>query len=214
MRIYITRHSKTLWNEEKRLQGRLDSPLTKDGIENARALKKYLDEISLKFDYVYSSPIPRAYETACLLFDQSQVITDERLMEMNFGDFEGQKISDLLAKKDQLYDQLWNHPELFDRIPHGESYDEVIERVKSFLRDLQKLKSDSQIMIVTHGMYFVVLMAVIMNLAKKDFVKINQQIVEGCSLTCVDEVDGHYQVVYYNDYHFLPHVMHASFSKS
>ena len=167
----------------------------------------------MKFDYVYSSPIPRAYDTACLLFDQEQIITDERLMEMNFGDFEGQKISDLLAQSDQLYYQLWNQPEIFDRIPHGESYDEVIERVKSFLADLRNLKSDSQVMIVTHGMCFVVFMAVMMNLAKKDFVKINQQIVEGCSLTCIEENHGNYQVIDYNDHHFLPHVMHASFSK-
>ena len=78
MKIYITRHSKTLWNEQKRLQGRLDSPLTQEGIDNALALKKYLTDNALQFDCVYSSPIPRAYQTACLLFGQEKVITDDR----------------------------------------------------------------------------------------------------------------------------------------
>lgn len=213
MKIYITRHSKTLWNEQKRLQGRLDSPLTQEGIDNALALKKYLTDNALQFDCVYSSPIPRAYQTACLLFDQEKVITDDRLMEMNFGVFEGQKIADLLKNQHELYHQLWNQPELFERIPQGESYDEVMTRVKSFLNDLKQMDSDSQIFIVTHGICFVIFMAVILQLDKKDFVKINQQIVEGCSLTCIEENDGIYQVLSYNDHHFLPHVMHASFAK-
>lgn len=213
MKIYITRHSKTLWNEEKRLQGRLDSPLTEEGIENALALKSYLQNNSLKFDKVYSSPIPRAFQTACLLFDQKEIKTDERIMEMNFGDFEGQKISDLLENHYELYHQLWNQPEQFERIPHGESYEEVILRVQDFLYDLKKLPEESQVMIVTHGMCFVVFMSIFLKLTKKDLVKINQQIVEGCSLTCVEEVDGCYEVLYYNEHQFLPHVMHASFAK-
>ena len=103
MKIYITRHSKTLWNEQKRLQGRLDSPLTQEGIDNALALKKYLTDNALQFDCVYSRPIPLAYQTACLLFGQEKVITDDRLMEMNFGVFEGQKIADLLKNQHELY---------------------------------------------------------------------------------------------------------------
>lgn len=213
MKIYITRHSKTVWNEEKRLQGRLDSPLTQDGVENALALKNYLQEHSFQFDYVYSSPIPRAYQTACLLFDKQNITMDERLMEMNFGDFEGQKIVDLLTYHHKLYDQLWNHPEQFDRIPHGESYQEVIERVKSFLQDLKQLPQDSQVMIVTHGMCFVIFMSVFLGLTQKELASINQQIVEGCSLTCVEENHGSYQILSYNEHQFLPHVMNASFAK-
>ena len=96
MKIYITRHSKTKWNEEKRLQGRKDSPLTKEGIDNAFALKDHLN--SFKFDYIYSSPIDRAYHTAQILFD-NRIIKDNRLMEMNFGEFEGKYISELLNEK-------------------------------------------------------------------------------------------------------------------
>ena len=45
MKIYLTRHSKTAWNQEKRLQGRCDSPLTQEGEENAKALKDYIQTI-------------------------------------------------------------------------------------------------------------------------------------------------------------------------
>ena len=42
MKIYITRHSLTAWNEEKRLQGWKDSPLTKQGKEDALKLGEYM----------------------------------------------------------------------------------------------------------------------------------------------------------------------------
>ncbi|WP_028043709.1 histidine phosphatase family protein [Candidatus Stoquefichus massiliensis] len=213
MKIYLTRHSKTVWNQEKRLQGRCDSPLTPEGIENAIALKKYLDQSQLSFDYIYSSPIQRAYQTAALLFDENLIIQDDNLVEMNFGVFEGRKISDILKTDEVLYNCLWHHPEQFTRISQGESYDEVIKRAHSFLNQLRQLESDSHVMVVTHGMYFIVLLATMLGLDKKDYVLINQKVVEGCSLTLVEEINGHYQLIKYNQCDFLPHIMNASFAK-
>lgn len=211
LKIYITRHSKTIWNEEKRLQGRQDSPLTQKGIENAQALKKYIQNIH--FDYIFSSPIPRAYHTAEIVFENQNIIKDIRLSEMNFGDFEGRKIADILKTDYELYHQLWHEPENFTYIPHGESYDQVIERVRLFLNDLEKLPDQSQIMIVTHGMYFIVLLATMLGLEKKDFIKINQKVVDGCSLTCVNYHQGIYQLEFYNECSYLPHAANESFSK-
>lgn len=163
MKIYLTRHSKTVWNEEKRLQGRKDSPLTIQGQDNALALKKHIQDMT--FDYIYSSPIPRAYQTAKIIFDEKYIIKDERLIEMNFGDYEGCLISSL--KDSKTYYQLWHQPELFTRIPHGESYDEVIIRAKSFIDDLKKHNLNDSIMVVTHGMFFIVLLASMLGLEKK-----------------------------------------------
>lgn len=213
MKIYLTRHSKTVWNQEKRLQGRCDSPLTPEGIENAKALKHYLDQSQLNFDHIYSSPIQRAYQTATLLFDESQIVQDENLVEMNFGIFEGRKISDILKTDGELYNQLWHHPEEFTRIPQGESYDEVRSRAQCFLNQLKQQDKDSTILVVTHGMYFIVLLATMLGLDKKDYIRINQKVVEGCSLTLVEEVNGSYELIKYNQCDYLPYVMNASFAK-
>lgn len=210
MKIYLTRHSQTVWNEEKRLQGRLDSPLTYQGQENALALKAYIKDMS--FDYIYSSPILRAYKTACTLFEENDIIKDKRLVEMNFGIFEGMKISDIQMQSD-LYNQLWNHPEMFDRIPQGESYDEVILRIKSFLADLKNLDQNSHIFIVTHGMYFTVLLATMLGLDKKDFIKINQEVAQGCSLTLVNYHDNQFNIEYYNKHDFLLHLSDTLYAK-
>lgn len=210
MKIYITRHSKTIWNKEKRLQGRKDSPLTQEGIENALALKKIISNMS--FDLVYSSPIQRALHTAQLLFDHQNIILDDRLMEMNFGDFEGRKILDILETDCELYHNLWKHPERFDRIAHGESYDEVIARAQSFKENLMKIDVKN-VFIVTHGMFFIVFIATLLGLKKEDFVELNEQVVEGCSLTCIDYQDGEFKVEYYNSCDFLPHRSHNDFTK-
>lgn len=210
MKIYLTRHSQTVWNEEKRLQGRQDSPLTHKGIENALALKNYIKDMS--FDYIYSSPILRAYKTACLLFEDGDIIKEERLVEMNFGMFEGTKITDI-QKNSDLYYQLWNQPEIFDRIPNGESYDEVILRVKSFLKDLNKHNQDSQIFIVTHGMFFTVLLATMLGYEKKDFIKINQEVAQGCSLTLVNYQDNQFTIEYYNKHDYLLHISNTLYAK-
>lgn len=209
--IYLTRHSKTVWNEEKRLQGRLDSPLTQEGIDNAYALKEYIKEYH--FDYIYSSPTLRAYNTAKILFEDKNIIKDERLLEMNFGDFEGRKISDILRTDYDLYHQLWFAPDQFSRIPHGESYDEVISRVESFIYDLTLLPDSSNIMVVTHGMCFIVLLASFLGLKKKEYVQINKKVVDGCSLTCISFDKDVFQLNYYNKCSFLPYVANESFSE-
>lgn len=93
MKIYITRHSLTAWNEEKRLQGWKDSPLTKQGKEDALKLGEYMKTIHI--DQVYSSPLLRAKSTARLIFKNENIVEDSRLKEMNFGDYEGEYIQDL-----------------------------------------------------------------------------------------------------------------------
>lgn len=214
MKIYITRHSKTLWNQEKRLQGHGDSPLSQDGIENAQALKQYIQQQHYHFDYIYSSPIARAYSTACLLFDEKDIIKDDRLMEMNFGVYEGMKIEDI--KKidyDHHYYNLWNHPENYTRIPKGESYDDVVKRVQSFLEDLKKLDDQANVMIITHGMYFIVLLATMLGVERKDYVQFNRKVVEGCSLTLVSYRHNRFSLDIYNKHDFLPHISDTRFIK-
>ena len=104
MKITITRHSKTLWNKEKRLQGCKDSPLSPEGMDNILALKEHIK--NNHYDAIYSSPIKRAYDTAKLLFDEQPIITDERIREMNFGILEGQKINDIPEEYKKTYHLL------------------------------------------------------------------------------------------------------------
>ena len=187
MKIMITRHSKTLWNKEKRLQGCKDSPLSQDGIENILALKEHIK--NNHYDIVYSSPIKRALDTAKLLFDDTKIITDERIREMNFGPLEGQKIDEIPEEYQKAYHDLWCHPEVSNGIPGGETYNEIEARVRSFLDDLVKEPYEN-VFIVTHGFCFTILMATILKLKRQDYIKVNSPVVDGCSETIVNYQDG------------------------
>ncbi len=183
MRLFITRHSKTLWNQEKRLQGWKDSPLTNQGIKDALLLKERIKTLSI--DYCYSSPINRAKQTSEILFDQ--VILDERLKEMNFGIYEGKKIEEIL--NDKQYDDLWNHPDDQVRLTDGESYLEVQTRLKDFIDDIYQKHPDKNVFITIHGMLFIILHGLMLNYKTSDLTKINQHVVRGCSLSEI-EYDG------------------------
>ncbi len=202
MKIYITRHSRTLWNEQKRLQGRKDSPLTKEGIANAKALSTYVKDLPI--DAIYSSPIPRAYKTAKLVFPDREIIKDDRLMEMNFGVCEGMYLDEIPADLKAVYTRLWQHPELSKGLPEGETYDQIEARVSSFLEDITHSDLES-VFLVTHGFCFTIFVSLMLGLKREEYTKVNQRIVNGCSLTIFDYQDGHYTQECYGDNHFLPY---------
>ncbi|MDD3026593.1 MAG: histidine phosphatase family protein [Erysipelotrichaceae bacterium] len=209
MRLLITRHSKTIWNEQRRLQGRKDSKLTQKGIEEARILGEFLK--GEQIDVIYSSPINRAYQTAQMIFPDREIITDDRLMEMSFGDYEGKSVAELVKQKD--YHDLWHNPSLDSRLPHGESYREIKERLQSFYEEIKTRHASQTVFVVTHGMAFIVLQAVIKNLCIEDLTSINQEVVRGCSLTEIMVGNNSAVIERIGDSSFLPSDNLISFNK-
>ena len=66
--LYIMRHGKTDWNEQRKLQGQTDVPLNEEGREMALAAGREYAGIHL--DVCYCSPLIRAKETAELFFKE------------------------------------------------------------------------------------------------------------------------------------------------
>lgn len=195
MKIYITRHSLTQWNQEKRLQGTLDSPLTKEGIEDALCLKKRI--ASLPIDLCIASPILRAKKTAQLLFDESMIQYDKRIQEMNFGDFEGQYVQDIAHT--QEYIDLWQNSKLETALPNGESFKEVLQRLHQFLDDLYQNYKDKSVFIVTHGMTLVILRTIMMNQEISYLPDISKTVIRGCSLSFVEYDGQNFKINFIND---------------
>ena len=88
MEIYILRHGQTVWNKSRLLQGSRDIELCEDGRSVARERRDQLKDVD--FDVIYSSPLKRAYETACIIRGDRDIpiIKDARLREINFGENE------------------------------------------------------------------------------------------------------------------------------
>ena len=103
MKLYLVRHGETDWNKQKRIQGQVDIPLNAFGRSLAKKTAEGLK--SIPFDVCYSSPLGRAEETARLILNERDVpiITDNRIMEMAFGEYEGKCCSK----------EGWNLPQEF-----------------------------------------------------------------------------------------------------
>ncbi len=152
MELYIIRHGKTYWNAEGLLQGSTDIELNSEGREAAGQLGRKLEV--LDFDYIYSSPLIRAYETACLIRGHRniQIIRDDRLKEISFGEREGKSYSEFKAPGSR-YESFFSAPQNYLPPEGGETFQQVIERTKSFLiEEIEpKVSKCHRIMIVAHG---------------------------------------------------------------
>lgn len=121
--------------------------LTEKGREEVRvAISKFTGgDIS----HIYVSPFTRTRETAKLVAEilnipNEKIIIDERLHELNMGDFDG--TSDIEA----FYAYRDSHG-YTSSFPNGESYQDAKNRFGSVLYDLEKKHANSAILIVTHG---------------------------------------------------------------
>ncbi|MXQ54992.1 histidine phosphatase family protein [Shimazuella alba] len=156
--IYIVRHGQTEWNIEGRLQGRLDSPLTDAGVEQAKQLAQRLQNIS--FDSIYSSSSNRAFSTALhLKKDRAiEVNKSDHLMEMDFATWEGRKwseIQDLFPEELLLMNE---HPERFEaKETKGETFHDMQKRLASFIDQILKQHAGQNILLVSHSITIKVL---------------------------------------------------------
>jgi len=162
MELYVARHGETEFNVERRLQGSgQDSPLTPNGIEQAKALGNALEGIT--FDAVYSSPIKRATDTVSLAFgDKYKPILDPRLVEVGLGKAEGMLIEDILEIYGNAATSLFNDPVNYTPPPQGEPLTTMIERISAFLDDLAKT-SHKRVFVLTHGYSLRVFQACVMD---------------------------------------------------
>lgn len=87
--LYIMRHGRTDWNERNKLQGRTDIPLNEAGRKMAEEAAAVYKNVPL--DVCYCSPLARARQTAEIFLKDRNIpiITDDRLIEMSFGIYEG-----------------------------------------------------------------------------------------------------------------------------
>ena len=150
--LYIIRHGKTDWNALHKLQGRTDVPLNEEGRQMAeKAREEYRN---VHFDVCFCSPLVRARETAEILLRGRNVpvLTDDRLMEMGFGSYEG--LENSFDIPDCPINVLFFHPELYTAPPGGaESLDDLFARTGTFLEDRVNplLKEGKDVLIVGHG---------------------------------------------------------------
>ena len=138
MKIALLRHGPTEWNAAGRVQGHTDIALSDAGLAlmAARALP-------FSFPRVYASPMLRARQTA-LALGLADPVMDGRLMEQNWGAWEGLTRAEILARdgEDAFVKAGSERGEAF-RPGSGESTGELHARVAAFLKDIARKDGDA-----------------------------------------------------------------------
>ncbi|BCW87108.1 2,3-bisphosphoglycerate-dependent phosphoglycerate mutase [Alphaproteobacteria bacterium SO-S41] len=127
--LALIRHGVTAWNEEGRIQGRADIPLSPKGIAELRTLRA---PAALAGATWLTSPLRRARQTAELL--HGDAATEDRLIETNWGAWEGLSTAITNPRAERLSARGQSGLDL--RPPHGESPRDVQARLRPLFADL------------------------------------------------------------------------------
>jgi broad specificity phosphatase PhoE len=142
--IVALRHAPTAWNRDKRLQGRTDVALDEESVAVAARWRIDPDWAGYR---ILSSPLARARMTASILFPDADIGIDRRLIEMDFGTWEGRKLADLRAEPGS--DAAAREALGLDfKAPEGESPRDVQTRILPLLARLAELERPT--VLVTH----------------------------------------------------------------
>ncbi|WP_457574118.1 histidine phosphatase family protein [Desulfolithobacter sp.] len=145
----LIRHARTLWNEERRIQGRLDSRLSTTGRHMARMWGRQL--AGCPWDRILASDLGRARETAELVNATLglKVDFDKRLREQDWGRWSGITLPELsTCFSDQVRVEEkkgWDF-----RPPGGESRREVLARTMAALKEAGERWPAQRILVVCH----------------------------------------------------------------
>lgn len=142
--IYITRHGQTNWNVQKKVMGRCDEPLNETGLNQAEETRNNLMDADI--DLIICSPLKRARQTAEVINRDRNIpiIYDERIIERDFGEFEG------METKNFDFHGYWNYYKNM-QFESAENIQVFFKRVYDFLKDITEKYKDKNVLLVAHG---------------------------------------------------------------
>jgi len=152
--IYLALHGETEWNQVRRFQGRLDSPVTSIGIDQSMRMGETLRQlINGQIGWiVMSSPLQRARTTAQIIcnslsIDPEFIEVDTRLAEIDIGSWSGLTREEIDTRWPCILD-AYSRYDWYFRSPDGESLDDLSERMENWLEDMTE---HHQLIVVCHG---------------------------------------------------------------
>ncbi|MBI2998416.1 MAG: histidine phosphatase family protein [Deltaproteobacteria bacterium] len=199
--FFLLRHGETTWNKNGRVMGRLEVPLNRTGIAQARHVVKLAAHLDI--DAIYSSPLKRSLQTARILAQGMKVPVkiDPQLTEVAFGRWEGYQFQQLI--RDQAYHRFLKTP-LTAKVPGGETMRDVQKRGIEALRRAARKYPQGRILFVTHGD---VIRAILCHHLRLPLAEFRRLRIDNGSLTAL-EVNGPWAECKFINY--LPDVIRVS----
>jgi alpha-ribazole phosphatase len=145
MNIYLIRHSKPDVPDGV-FYGQSDINVTKPEFQQTVSrIREKIDHVELEM--LYTSPLKRCSSLAQQIApDHSKIHTDERIMELHFGEWELKHLDDI-DKKEM---ERWTNDFVHAQVPGGESHQHLYNRVAGFW-DKMVSQPEETLAVVTHG---------------------------------------------------------------
>jgi alpha-ribazole phosphatase len=149
MNLYMVRHGQTEASRENRFSGSSDPPLTAAGEAMAHAFAQAY--ASLKWEAIYSSPMRRARQSADPLGQLTgvQVVIEEGLKEMDYGEWEGLRHDDVKAQWPKDF-EYWAANVASRGTPGGETAFQVAARAMRVVEAIRSRHRQGNVLIVSH----------------------------------------------------------------
>jgi len=149
-KYFIMRHGEADHNIKNvfNCESKFISHLTEKGKDQVKETALLLKD--KKIDIIFSSPFTRTIETVNIIKDgigfNGEIIFDERLKEINSGDYEGKTIEECTDRLEVI-----GEDKFYLKFPNGENHNDVRKRVGNFLYEIESNFKNKNILIVTHG---------------------------------------------------------------
>ncbi len=148
--IYLVRHAEAMGNVLEIFQGRTDCDITEKGTAQLECLAERFRDIEI--DALYSSPLIRTIKTAEAVncYHNLPIQKNEGLIEIDGGEWEGEKWTEIEKKYPAVLDNWRNHMEIF-ATEKGESMPAVYERMKAAVTEIAAANQGKTVAVVSHG---------------------------------------------------------------
>lgn len=195
VRIILVRHGETTWNIEGRYQGQEDTPLSPRGLEQGRLLAEGLRNIPI--DRCLASPLQRSFQTCRLCADlhNLQVGTDERLLEINHGCWEGVLAADIQRQYPVEFAQWHREPHLVQMPGGGESLEDVRKRARAAFDEYAARYEGETVLVAAHDAVNKAIICDLLGLGMEHFWQIKQ---DNTCINVLEYGEGHWRVVLLN----------------
>jgi probable phosphoglycerate mutase len=217
-RLYVIRHGESAGNvardkaEAENLERidiatrDVDVPLSELGEEQAAALGRWIgaqpeDE---RPTVLWVSPYVRAQQTAEIALKAAGLslptVVDERLREREFGVLDGLTRRGITAQFPEESERRSRLGKFYHRPPGGESWSDVLLRLRAALDDIRRDCAGERVLLVAHQVVVLLVRYVIEGMTEEEILAIDRQgDVANCSVTAYATEDGAPLLTAYNE---------------
>jgi broad specificity phosphatase PhoE len=146
----LVRHGQSTWNDQGRIQGQLDPPLSELGREQARRVAERLS--GRRFAAFYTSDLSRTQETAAAIAQAigMEPVANPQLREVGLGAWEGMTAAEVAERYPAEWER-WRAMPSWDSVPGAEGSARFETRVRGVIADLLDHHAHGDVLVVTHG---------------------------------------------------------------